>query len=212
MRREVYIARSFQDAEEHNVRQYKRMTAEERLEIIQELRERSISQTHKENEYRESREGLFPDGTPWEEEFVRLLNEHEIRYLVVGAYAVGFHSEPRNTGDIDIWVEPTRKNAKKVTQVLKNFGFSNVGIAEEEILDPDLVIQLGYPPVRIDILSSISAVEFQAAFQSRVEGIFGSTKASFLSAKDLIRSKESTGRTRDRADAETLRKYIKVQE
>ncbi|MFQ6616730.1 MAG: DUF6036 family nucleotidyltransferase [Fidelibacterota bacterium] len=146
------------------------------------------------------------------EEFVKLLNEHEVLYLIVGAYAVGFHAEPRNTGDIDIWVEPTRKNAEKVMQVLEDFGFGDVNISEKDILNPDMVIQLGYPPVRIDILSSITGVKFKGAFQSRVEGIFGATKAFFLSAKDLIKSKESTGRIKDLADAETLRKYLKAKE
>lgn len=146
------------------------------------------------------------------EEFVKLLNEHEVRYLIVGAYAVGFHAEPTYTADIDIWVEPSKKNAEKVIQVLKNFGFGDVDILEEDILNPDMVTQLGYPPVRIDILSSISGLKFQGAFQTRVQGIFGSTKAYFLSAKDLVKNKESTGRTKDRADAETVRKYIQSKE
>ncbi|MBW6516750.1 MAG: hypothetical protein K0B81_09095 [Candidatus Cloacimonetes bacterium] len=143
------------------------------------------------------------------EEFVKLLNESKVRYLIVGAYAVGFHAEPRNTGDIDIWVDSTPLNADKIIAVLHNFGFSTLGITKEDILNPDSVIQLGYPPVRIDMLTSLTGLDFDIAFKARVDANFGTTTVSLISLQDLIKNKEATGRTRDLADAELLRKYLK---
>src|ERR1700751_2147268 len=91
-------------------------------------------------------------------EFIELLNVHKVEYLVVGGYAVGFHGRPRYTGDIDFWIAISRENASKIIRVLKEFGFESIGIKEEEFLKEDLVLQLGYEPCRIDILTSLTGI------------------------------------------------------
>ena len=141
------------------------------------------------------------------EEFVRLLNEFKVRYLIVGAYAVGFHAEPRNTGDLDIWIEPVEENADKMMNVLQAFGMEGLTITVEDFLSPEVVIQLGVPPVRIDILTTLSGLSFPEAYQARLTGKFGSTTMEFISLDDLIKNKEATGRARDIADVELLKNY-----
>ena len=143
------------------------------------------------------------------EQFVRLLNDHKVRYLIVGAYAVGFHAEPRNTGDIDIWIDSTDHNIEKIIVVLDKFGFSSLEITKEDLLKPETVTQLGYPPLRIDLLTSLSGLTFDHAYKSLVKGQFGSIMMNFISLPDLITNKEATGRMRDKADAETLRNFQK---
>ncbi|GJQ62740.1 MAG: hypothetical protein SCALA702_17930 [Melioribacteraceae bacterium] len=88
-------------------------------------------------------------------EFIKLLNENNAKYLVVGGYAVSIHGYPRYTGDIDIYIDMTKKNALILLDVLKQFGFNDIGITEKDLLEPDNIIQLGYPPHRIDIINSM---------------------------------------------------------
>ena len=140
------------------------------------------------------------------EEFIGLLNKHKVRYLVVGAYAVSFYARPRYTGDIDFLIEGTPGNSKRLLACLKEFGFGELGLRVEDFEDPEMVVQLGYEPVRIDILSSLSGVETKEALRSRVQGSFGRQKAWFISLVDLIQSKRATGRKQDEADVEHLQK------
>ena len=142
-------------------------------------------------------------------EFVRLLNKHKVKYLIVGAYAVSFHARPRYTSDIDFLVEPEQHNVQRLLRVLKDFGFGGIGLKEEDFLNPDFVVQLGYEPVRIDILSSLEAVDFSKAYKSRVSGKFGRQKASIISLDDLIRNKRAVKRKQDEADVALLRKFRK---
>jgi hypothetical protein len=144
------------------------------------------------------------------EEFVRLLNKHEVRYLVIGAYAVAFHARPRYTGDIDFLLEPERKNACRVLKVLKEFGFGSLAITEEDLVNLDTVIQLGFEPNRIDLLKSIVAVDFEKAYRSKVSGRLGKTKAWFISFDALLKNKQMTKRKKDAADAELLMGVRKV--
>ena len=88
-------------------------------------------------------------------EFINLLNAHSVDYVIVGGYAMAFHGHPRFTGDIDFFVKPDRDNAKKIVSVLKDFGFSSLDISEDDFVLPGRVIQLGFPPVRIDIVTSL---------------------------------------------------------
>ncbi len=138
------------------------------------------------------------------EEFFALLNKNEVRYLVIGGYAFAIHAHPRFTDDIDVFIATTKTNAKKLMKALDEFGFGNVGLTVEDLLRPDYVIQLGYPPLRIDLLTSISRVSFSEAWKRRVHVRFGKQRVWFISKRDLIESKKGTGRKKDRRDLDEL--------
>ena len=142
------------------------------------------------------------------EEFIGALNAREVRYLLIGAHAVAFHARPRATKDLDVYVDPTRANAKRLKAALGDFfGGSPPGYADSDLLDPDSVIQLGVAPVRIDILSHIDGLEsFSMAWRRRVEGRFGSVDAHYLALDDLIAAKTAAGRPQDLSDLVTLRR------
>src|SRR5476651_466363 len=104
------------------------------------------------------------------QEFIELLNKHEVAYMVVGAHALAFHGRPRHTGDLDIWINPSEQNAIKLVDVLNEFGFGSLGLTKSDFLKENYVTQLGYPPLRIDILNTISGVEFDEAYANKVTG------------------------------------------
>ncbi|PIQ07904.1 MAG: hypothetical protein COW71_14695 [Ignavibacteriales bacterium CG18_big_fil_WC_8_21_14_2_50_31_20] len=137
-------------------------------------------------------------------EFLELLKDQKVKYLIVGAYALALYAEPRNTGDIDFFVDRSEENAQKILTVLKLFGFEGLGISIEDLTNENMVVQLGVPPVRIDILSSISGVDFDEAYNSKVKHKFGNTIAFFLSKEHLIKNKIASGRKKDLADLEAL--------
>ncbi len=143
------------------------------------------------------------------EEFIKLLNYHKVKYLVVGAYALIFHTLPRNTGDIDLFIETSETNSLRILSVLKDFGFGEIDFKKEDFLETDSVIQLGYIPNRIDIITGISGISFEDAYQNKVEGKIGSEDVYFISASDLLKNKISAGRAKDIADAELLKKFLK---
>lgn len=101
-------------------------------------------------------------------EFIRLLNSRAVEYLIVGGHAVAFHGYPRFRGDIDFFVRPTPDNAARLVVVLGEFGFGQVGLDASTFTQPDKVVQLGRPPNRIDLLTSISGVEFSSAWEERI--------------------------------------------
>src|SRR5258708_2874804 len=103
-------------------------------------------------------------------DFIELLNLHTVEYMVVGAHALAFHGRPRYTGDLDIWIKPSVENAGKMIDVLKDFGFDSLGLTKEDFLKENYVTQLGYPPLRIDILNAISGVNFDEAYKGRILG------------------------------------------
>lgn len=139
-------------------------------------------------------------------EFIELLNSNGVDFLIVGAVAVAWHGHPRFTGDIDILVRPTQANAECVVGVLRQFGFSQLGITPDDMAHPDRIIQLGYPPNRIDLLTSISGVPFDEAWAGKIQGEMDGVSANFIGVDDLIRNKEATGRGKDLGDAIVLRK------
>ena len=141
------------------------------------------------------------------EEFLKSLNVHKVRYLIVGAYAVTFYSAPRNTGDLDIFIENSKTNAIKILKALENFGFESLGITTEELMRQDMIIQLGIEPNRIDLITSISGVNFQEAYKSKMKGSFGSQQVNFISFDKLVKNKSATGRVKDMADVELLLKF-----
>ncbi|MDZ4260005.1 MAG: hypothetical protein U0974_00155 [Gemmatimonadales bacterium] len=136
------------------------------------------------------------------------LHAAKARYLVVGAHAMAVHGVPRGTQDIDLWIEATRGNAEKIWQVLIEFGapLESLGISLGDLYRPDTVVQLGVPPNRVDLLTSISGVpDFQAAWVDRVESDFGGVSGvAFLGRQALVRSKRAAGRRKDLADLEAL--------
>lgn len=141
-------------------------------------------------------------------DFIRLLNRHSVAYMIVGGYAVMAHGEPRFTEDFDIWIRPEKSNAEKMMLVLKDFGFALKGISQEDFEQEEMVVQLGYPPLRIDILSSISGVGFEEAYPQRVIKKLGDIEMSFIGLKELIKNKDATGRKKDQLDSEQLKRLV----
>lgn len=141
-------------------------------------------------------------------EFVELLNSNAVEYVIVGAFAVSFHGFPRYTADLDVLIRPTELNAQKVILVLSKFGFGGLDVRAADLQKPEMVIQLGVSPNRIDLLTSISGVTFEEVWATRVESELDGIEAKFIGLTSLIRNKESTGRARDLGDAEELRKQL----
>jgi hypothetical protein len=137
-------------------------------------------------------------------EFIELLNAREVRYLVVGAYALAYHGRPRYTGDIDVFVQPSEDNSQLVAQVIEQFGFASLGIVAADLSDPDQVIQLGVEPNRIDIMTSISGVSFEEAWAEREYGEMDGVRMPFISRDLLKRNKAAVGRRQDLADIDHL--------
>jgi len=137
-------------------------------------------------------------------EFIELLNAHQIKYLVVGGYAVTIHGYPRYTNDIDIWLQVDKTNAENIIETLKDFGFSSLNIKAEDFLEPDKVIQLGFPPNRIDLLTSISGVEFEDCYPKRVFVEIDGLKIDFIDLDSLKVNKKASGRHKDLNDLENL--------
>ena len=139
-------------------------------------------------------------------EFIELLNSNGVEYLVVGAFAVAWYGYPRFTADIDFLVRPSPTNVAALLATLKGFGFGSLDITPDDFSRPAQVVQLGVQPNRIDLLTSISGVEFDQAWSSRTEGSIDGISVFFPSIDDLIRNKLSTGRAKDLGDASELRK------
>lgn len=137
-------------------------------------------------------------------EFIALLNSHDVEYVVVGGHAVAFHGHPRFTGDIDFLIRATTLNAHRVLNVLRTFGFGSLGIAEVDLLAPGRIVQLGYPPNRIDILTSISGIDFDSAWEGRVQTSLDDQPVSLLGWDALLQNKQASGRPKDIADLEKL--------
>ena len=137
-------------------------------------------------------------------EFLRLLNSKKIEYLVVGGYAVGFHGYPRATGDLDIWIAINKKNASKMVEALKDFGFDLPELRVELFLEKEKVIRMGYPPMRLEILTSIDGVIFKPCYKSRVIAEMGDLRVNFISKGDLLINKQASGRPQDLVDVEKL--------
>lgn len=137
-------------------------------------------------------------------EFFESLNDNNVRYLVVGGYAVAFHGHPRFTKDIDIWVERSNENSRALILAIEQFGMGSLGLKEEDFLLPDQVVQIGYPPDRIDILVSITGVDFSECYPNRIETILNGVKIHFIDLEHLRQNKKASGRLQDLADLEKL--------
>ena len=137
-------------------------------------------------------------------ELLELFNAHKVEYLVVGGYALAFHGAPRFTGDIDLFIKPDAENAKRILSALQDFGFASLSLSQSDFISPDKVIQLGVPPVRIDLITSITAVPWEKAYDRKIAGSYGDTPVYFISKQDLVSNKKALGRKRDLADLEAL--------
>jgi hypothetical protein len=137
-------------------------------------------------------------------EFIELLNARDVRYVIVGAFALAHHGHPRYTGDIDFFVEASSENAERLNQVLEQFGFANVGVVEEDFTAADQVVQLGVEPHRMDLMTSISGVAFEEAWNTREYGDLDGLQVPYISRELLKRNKAAVGRKQDLADLDYL--------
>ena len=138
-------------------------------------------------------------------EFIELLIKNKAEYLVVSGYAVGIHGHPRYTGDLDIWLNATPLNADRILQSVNEFGFSSFKLTQEDFTKPGNVIQLGYPPLRIDLLTEIDGVSFEECFRNRKEVSIDNLTVNFIGYEDLLKNKKESGRPRDIDDIDHLK-------
>jgi hypothetical protein len=136
--------------------------------------------------------------------FIESLNSHGVEYVVVGAVALAHHGFPRYTGDLDVLVRNSPDNAQRLESALAAFGFTDLGLKAADFVVSYRVIQLGFPPSRIDLLTSLTGVTFDEAWAGRVEAVLGDTRVNFIGKEALILNKRMTGRAKDKADLETL--------
>ena len=141
------------------------------------------------------------------QDFVDLLRAFiaaDVRFLIVGAYALALHGRPRATGDLDLWVEPTPENAGRVILALREFGAPMADIAEADFARPGAVYQIGVPPGRVDILTDLTGLTFAEAWRDRLRHPFGDVEVDFIGRSAFIRNKRATGRPKDLGDIEGM--------
>jgi len=137
-------------------------------------------------------------------DLLTLLEKYNVDYMIVGGYALAFHGAPRYTGDIDIFVKSDIVNSTKLLSALHDFGFISLGLTQDDFCIPDQVIQLGLPPVRIDILTSISGIDYETAKSHSINTKYGTTSVCFISRDDYLINKRASGRNKDLADIDAL--------
>lgn len=137
-------------------------------------------------------------------DLLELFNAHQVEYMIVGGYALAFHGAPRYTGDIDIFVKPTLENARRILTALDEFGFGSLGLTVEDFERPDNIVQLGVPPVRIDLITSITGVSWEDALSDCVDGKYGELPVKYIGLNEFISNKRATGRKKDLSDLEAL--------
>lgn len=137
-------------------------------------------------------------------ELLELFNRHKVEYIIVGAYALAFHGCPRYTGDLDLLVKPDQDNAKKIIEAIKEFGFETLNLTIADFSAPEKVIQLGVPPIRIDLLTSLTALTWEQVESHKVKGEYGNISTYFIGKNELIINKRSIGRHKDLADIESI--------
>jgi hypothetical protein len=142
-------------------------------------------------------------------EFIELLNKNEVKYLVIGGFAVAYHGYPRYTKDIDFWIWAEPSNADRLIKTVADFGLGMLGLQQEDLLDTENVIQLGYEPNRIDLIVQLENLDFETCFAQRQDVSFESIPIHFIGLEDLIKNKQATGRLKDKVDAKELIKNRK---
>ena len=137
-------------------------------------------------------------------EFLKLLNSKQIEYLLIGGYAVGYHGYSRATADLDIWIALQPDSARKMVDAIREFGFAVEGLTPELFLKADNIIRMGVPPFRIEVLTTISGVNFEECYRERVFDILDDVEVSLISLKHLKANKRASGRLKDLSDLEYL--------
>ena len=137
-------------------------------------------------------------------DLLALFNAHRVEFIIVGGYALAFHGSPRFTGDLDIFVQPDSTNARRILSALDDFGFGSIGLSASDFETPDNVVQLGVPPVRIDLITSLTGVSWEEAFSGRVRGKYGDVSVYYLGREHFIANKKAIGRKKDLADLDAL--------
>jgi len=137
-------------------------------------------------------------------DLLALFNEHKVEYVIVGAYALGFYGAPRYSGDIDIFINPDPSNARKIMTALDEFGFGSVGLSSADFENRNKIVQLGLPPVRIDLIPSLTAVSWEDVWSGKEEGRFGGVLVYYIGRSEFILNKRALGRKIDLADLEAL--------
>lgn len=137
-------------------------------------------------------------------DLLRAFSDAEVRFLVVGAYAVGVHGRPRATKDLDVWVEASDENAPRVMRGLVSFGAPLLGLTEADLRRPGIGLQIGVEPGRVDVLTKISGVSFDEAWRGRIEADFGGVRCNVIGLAELLQNKRASGRPQDLADVHAL--------
>ena len=137
-------------------------------------------------------------------DLLRAFIDHSVRFMVVGAYALGVHGRPRATGDLDVWIDPTPDNAVRVIDALRHFGAPLAQVTVDDFSRPGIVFQMGLPPMRIDVLTELTGITFAEAWPTRTTANFGTVAADVIGRDAFIRNKRATGRARDLGDVEAL--------
>lgn len=146
------------------------------------------------------------------EDLLSALNAHSVRYVVIGAYALAVHAQPRATKDLDIFIDRSATNAQAVYAALEAFGAPLGDVAVEDLQKPNFVIRFGVPPICIDIITGIDGVNFEAAWQSSAEHTVDGFTARYISAEEFIKNKLASGRLQDLADVEAVRRAQALKE
>jgi len=133
------------------------------------------------------------------------LNRADVKYCIIGSFALAFHATPRYTKDIDILVEPTLDNGKRIIKALEDFGFGELDLRPEDFAVKGSIVQLGFEPVRIDLITSVAGLSFQSIWEDRIHGVYGQTPTFFISREHLIECKINAGRPQDLLDVDLLR-------
>jgi hypothetical protein len=137
-------------------------------------------------------------------DLLALFNAHHVDYVIVGAHALAFHGAPRYTGDMDVFVNANSDNARRILGALEEFGFRSVGLTAADFEVEDNIIQLGVPPVRVDIVTSLTGVSWEDVASGREEGVYGDVPTHYIGKREFIANKRATGRKKDLADLEAL--------
>ncbi len=137
-------------------------------------------------------------------EFLKLLNSHRVEYLLVGGYAVGYHGYPRATGDMDLWVAIRQNNAEKLVVVLREFGLNAPQLSADIFLQENQIIRMGVPPMRIELLTTISGVDFDSCYSERIVDVIDNVEVNIINLRHLKQNKQASGRHKDLDDLQYL--------
>lgn len=143
------------------------------------------------------------------EEILKLFNSHRVKYCIIGAFAVAFYARPRYTKDIDIFIDSSPENAERIIRALAEFGFEDLDLSEDDLCQKGNIIQLGYEPLRVDIVTSLSSISFNQVWKNKVSADYGREKVHFIGLDDLIQTKKQSSRPQDKVDLDLLVKAKK---